>query len=173
MFTTPRRIPSHSTTHDAVPGLAAQKVGWAHDPRLSVQIGVDLPTVIGVVPKRDRVDARREQLIGDLRGDPQPAGDVLSVDDDELGRVALAQQREAVEQRAPADAPHEVADEQDADLARRPVERPPRAQPYFADAGRQMSGVSESAREASRPSEQEQELTDSAGAEPTRAARAR
>ena len=69
----------------AVPGLAAQEVGGPHDPGLGVEIGVDLAAVIGVVAERDRVDAGRKQLVGDLRGDSQAAGDVLAVDDHELG----------------------------------------------------------------------------------------
>ena len=97
-------------------GLAAQEVGRAQDPRLGVQIRVDLAAMVGVVAERDRVDSAREQLVGGLWRDPQPARDVLAVDHDE-GRIeALAQQRQALEQRAPADAADEIADEQDAGL---------------------------------------------------------
>ena len=93
--------------------LAAQEVGRAQDPIVGGQIRVDLAPVIGVVAQRDRIDARREHLVGDLRGDPQAARRVLAVDDHERGRVALAQDRQAVEQRVPADAADDVADEQD------------------------------------------------------------
>ena len=128
----------------AVPGLAAQEVGRPQDPRLAVQVGVDLAAVVGVVAERDRVDARREQLVGDLRRDPQAAGDVLAVDDHERRRVALAQDRQAVEQRVPADAADEVAHEQD---ARRP--RPAARlglSHTLAMVGGQVTGVPEDAR---------------------------
>ncbi len=153
-MTTPEAHPVALDHAGAVPGLAAQEVGRPHDPRLGVQVGVDLPAVVGVVAEGDRVDASREQLVGDLGGDPQPPGDVLAVDHHELGRVALAQERKAVEQRAPADAPDEVADEQDAQLgpgARPAVRPPPGAQPYFANGGRQVRGVSESTPARRRP----------------------
>ena len=86
----------------------------------AVEVGVDLAAVVGVVAERDRVDARREHLVGVLRRDPEAAGGVLAVDDDERRRVALAQDRQAVEQRAPAEAADDVADEQDPRGARAP-----------------------------------------------------
>ena len=104
--------------HDAgaMTGLAAQEVRRAQDPRLGVQIRVDLAAMVGVVAERDRVDPAREQLIGRLRRDSQPAGDVLAVDDDERRLQALAQQRQALEQGAPPDTADEIADEQDPHL---------------------------------------------------------
>ncbi len=45
---------------------------------------------------------------------PRPARHVLAVDDDEGRREALAQSRQQAEERAPAEAADEVADEQDA-----------------------------------------------------------
>ena len=59
----------------------------------------------------------RQQLLGGLRRDAQPAGHVLAVDDHERRLVALAQQRQAVEQCVPAEAADEIADEQDRRLA--------------------------------------------------------
>jgi hypothetical protein len=41
-----------------------------------------------VVPQRDHVGARREQLVGELRGDAGAVGDVLAVDDADV-RVEL------------------------------------------------------------------------------------
>ena len=79
-----------------------------------VEVGVDLALAVGVVAERDHVDAGREQLVGDLRRDPEAAGGVLAVDDDEVGREALAQRRQQRQQRALADAADDVADEQDA-----------------------------------------------------------
>jgi len=101
----------------AAAGLGAQEVGRAHDPRLALQVGVDLAAVVGVVAERDCVHASGEQLVGDLGSDPQAAGGVLRVDHHERRRVALAQDRQAVEQRAPADAADEIADEEDVHAA--------------------------------------------------------
>jgi len=106
----------HSVALDdrvAAARLRAQVVRRAHDPRLVVEVRVDLLAVIGVVAERDDVDARGEQLVGDLRGDPEAAGDVLAVDDDEGGREALAEAGEQAEQRPPPEAADEIADEED------------------------------------------------------------
>jgi hypothetical protein len=97
----------------AAPRLRAQVVRGADDPRLVVEVRVDLLAVVRVVAERDRVDAGAEQLVGDLRRDPEPAGDVLAVDDDERGVVALAQTGQQPEQRPPAQPAHEIADEED------------------------------------------------------------
>ena len=70
--------------------------------------------MVGVVAERDRIDPGREQLIGGLWRDPQSARDVLAVDHDEDRVQTLAQDGQALEQRASADAPDEVANEQDA-----------------------------------------------------------
>jgi hypothetical protein len=55
-----------------------------------------------VVAERDRVDAGGEQLVGDLRGDADAAGDVLAVDDNERRCVALAQRGQEAKQCPPA-----------------------------------------------------------------------
>ncbi len=95
------------------PGLAAQKVDRTQDARLVIEIRVDLAPVVGVVAQSDHVDAGREQLVGDLRRDPEPSRGVLAVDDDERRRVALAQHRQAVHQRETPNAAYDVAHEQD------------------------------------------------------------
>ena len=102
--------------HDAAAAarLAAQEVRGAHDPLVRVEVGVDLAAVVGVVAERDRVDARGEHLVGVLGRDPEPARGVLAVDHHERRLVALAQEREAVEQRVAPEAADDVADEQDA-----------------------------------------------------------
>ena len=98
-------------------GLAAQEVDRPQDARLCVEIRVHLAPVVGVVPERDHVDARRDQLVRELGRDPQATGHVLAVGDHERGLVALAQHRQAVQQGAPPDAPDDVADEQHARAA--------------------------------------------------------
>ncbi len=86
----PADVLDHAGT---VTGLAAQEVGRAHDPRLGVEIRIDLTAVVGMVAERDRVDPRGQQLIGGLGCDAQPARDVLAVDDHERGGVAFPEDR--------------------------------------------------------------------------------
>jgi len=111
----------------AVAGLAAQEVDRPQYPRLRVQVGVHLAPVVGVVAEGDRIDAGGDQLIGEPGRDAQAAGDVLAVGDHERGLIALAQERQALQQRAPADAPDDVAHEQDAGPAAVPRGSPVRA----------------------------------------------
>ena len=114
-FTTPSRTPP-ALVHDAdaVAGLAAQVVVRPQDRLVRIEVGEDLLAVVGVVAERDDVDARREQLVGDLRRDPEPARGVLAVDDDERGGMAFAQRGQQVQQRVPTQRTDHVADEQDA-----------------------------------------------------------
>ena len=99
----------------AVPGLGAQEVRRPQDPLLLVEVGVDLAVAVGVVAQRDHVDARGEELLGDLGRDPEPAGGVLAVDDDEVRRVRVAQAGQQPEQGPAARRPDDVADEEDGD----------------------------------------------------------
>ena len=94
-LTTPRRTPSRSTTQVPWPGWLRRKFAGRRMRSVLVEVGVDLAVAVGVVAERDHVDAGREQLVGDLRRDPDAAGGVLAVDDDEVRRVALAQARAA------------------------------------------------------------------------------
>ena len=112
---------AHAVARDhrvAVAGLAAQVVGGTQDPRLAVQVGVDLAAAVGVVAERDHVDARREDVLGELGRDAEAAGEVLAVDDDERRVVALAQLRQQAQQRAPARRTDEIAAEEDARRSR-------------------------------------------------------
>ena len=115
--TTPSRD-ARRASHDAPAVARAGCAGSspaAGSASSSSRYGVDLAMAVGVVAERDHVDAGREQLARDLRGDPEAAGGVLAVDDDEVGRVALAQRRQQRQQRALAEPADDVADEQDAD----------------------------------------------------------
>ena len=94
-------------------GLRREVVGGPDDRLARVEVARDLGAAVGVVAQRDRVDAVGEQLVGELGRDPQPAGDVLAVDDDERGLEPPAQLGQQPEQRAPAEAADHVADEQD------------------------------------------------------------
>jgi len=98
---------------EAVARLRPEIVGRPQDPLLRVEVREDLLAVIGVVSERDDVHARREELVGDLRRDPEAPGDVLGVDDDEGRVVALAQGGEEPQQGPAAESADEVADEED------------------------------------------------------------
>ena len=159
MLTTPRRSPSCSTIVVPRPGLAAQEVRGPHDAVVAVQIRVDLPAVVGVVPERDRVDAGGEQLVCVLRRDSEAAGGVLAVDDHERQVVALAQHRQAVEQRFAPDAPDDVAARTGSARARWAPPRnargpfpPPEPQPYSGDGGWEVRWFPGRARGARGPS---------------------
>ena len=78
-----------------------------------VEVLVDLAVAVGVVAEGDRVDAQAEQLLRGLAGDPEAAGGVLAVDDDEVGLVLVPQAGQHGGQRPAADSPDDVADEQE------------------------------------------------------------
>ena len=60
------------------------------------EVGGDAAATVGVVAERDDVGAGGEQLVGELAGDAGSVGGVLSVDDREVGVVALAEAREVL-----------------------------------------------------------------------------
>jgi hypothetical protein len=64
-----------------------------------------------VVAEREHVDAGREQLVGELRSDPDAVGDVFSVGDDEVDVELLTQPRQPLLDRAETGAPVDVGDE--------------------------------------------------------------
>jgi hypothetical protein len=72
-----------------------------------------------VVAERDDVGARGEELVGELPRDPGAVGDVLAVDDRQVGVVLGAQRRQPLLDRAPAGGPEDVGEEED--LQRRTV----------------------------------------------------
>ena len=66
-----------------------------------------------MIAERDRVGAHFEQLLRELRGDPDAVGDVLAVDDAEVDVELLAEGGEALLERAPAGEADDVGDEQE------------------------------------------------------------
>jgi hypothetical protein len=66
-----------------------------------------------VVAERDRVGPQLEQLLRELRRDPDAVGDVLAVDDAEVDVELLAQRGKALFERAPAGEADDVGDEQE------------------------------------------------------------
>ena len=57
-------------------------VGRADDAAVVLEDGDDLASLINMVAQRDAVDARRDQLLKDLRRSTEPARDVLGVGHD-------------------------------------------------------------------------------------------
>ena len=93
--TTPSRTPSRETTHQPCPGWLLRKLAGRRIRSSLIEVGVDLAVPVGVVAERDHIDPGGEQLVGDLRRDPEPAGRVLAVDDYERRGQPLAQRRAA------------------------------------------------------------------------------
>ena len=71
-----------------------------------------------MVAERDDVGAGGEELVGELRRDPDAVGDVLAVDDREVGVVPLAQRREVLLHGAAAGGAEDVCEEEDVQLRR-------------------------------------------------------
>jgi hypothetical protein len=66
-----------------------------------------------VVPQRDHVGARREQPVGELRGDAGAVGDVLAVDDADVGVELVAQAGQAFFDCAPAGDAEDICKEEE------------------------------------------------------------
>jgi len=69
-----------------------------------------------VVAERYDVGAGGEQAVGELRRDAGAVGDVLAVDDAQVGVELLAQRREMLLDRAPARDAEDVGEEEDPQL---------------------------------------------------------
>jgi hypothetical protein len=65
-----------------------------------------------VVAERDDVGARGEQLVGELPGDPRAVGDVLAVDDADVGGDLFTQSRKALFDGASAGDAEDVREEE-------------------------------------------------------------
>jgi hypothetical protein len=69
-----------------------------------------------VVAERDHVRACCEQLVGELRGDARAVGDVLAVDDADVGAELVAERRQAFFDSAPAGDAEDVGEEEESQL---------------------------------------------------------
>jgi hypothetical protein len=69
-----------------------------------------------VVAERDHVGPGSQQGVGELRGDPRSVGDVLAVDDAEVGVELIAQRRQALLQRTSSGNPEDVGEEKELQL---------------------------------------------------------
>jgi hypothetical protein len=66
-----------------------------------------------VIPERDRVGSGGEQFLGELGRDPDAVGDVLAVDDREVGLELVTQRRQPfLDRPAPRDTDY-VGDEEE------------------------------------------------------------
>jgi hypothetical protein len=66
-----------------------------------------------VVAERDRVGPEREELLRELRRQPDPVGGVLAVDDADVDSELLAQRLQPQLERAPTRNPDDVGDEEE------------------------------------------------------------
>jgi hypothetical protein len=66
-----------------------------------------------VIPERERVRARGEQAVGQLRRDPRAVGDVLGIDDADPGTELLLEPGQALLDRAASGRAEDVGDEED------------------------------------------------------------
>jgi hypothetical protein len=71
-----------------------------------------------VVAERDRVDAGREHLVRELRRDADAVGEVLAIQDAEVGAQLLAERRETFLNCSTAGNADGVRDEQDSQGSR-------------------------------------------------------
>jgi len=95
----------------AAPWILGREVRRPHDPLLGVEKGIGLSVPIGVVAERDHVDARREDLLRRLLGDPHAARGVLAVGDDQVrhpvGPKPGHRRRQGLPARPADDVPYE------------------------------------------------------------------
>ena len=83
------------------------------DHRLALlEVAGDAAAAVRVVAERDHVGARREQPVGELRGDAGAVGDVLAVDDADVGVELLAQRGQAFLDGAPAGDAEDICEEE-------------------------------------------------------------
>ena len=97
----------------AAAGSLGGEVRRPDEPLAAGEVGDDLAPPPGVVPEREHVDARREQLVGELGRDPDAVGGVLAVGDAEVDVELLAQPRQPLLDRAETRAAVHVGDEED------------------------------------------------------------
>ena len=77
------------------------------------EVAADAAAAVRVVAERHDVGAGGEELVGELRRDPDSVGDVLAVDDREVGVVALPQRRQVLLHGAAAGGADDVGEEED------------------------------------------------------------
>jgi hypothetical protein len=106
----------------SAPGRACGEVRGTDDAVARFEIGSDVVPAPGVVAERHGVRAGSEQLVGELRGDPDAVGHVLAVDDADVDVELVAKRRQTLLDRAPPRRAHDIGDEEDPHT--RPCNRP-------------------------------------------------
>jgi len=79
---------------ERVPRRPCARVGRPDDAVAAREVGADPVAAVRVVAERDHVGPGAQEAVGELRRDPCAVGDVLAVDDAEVGVEILAQPRE-------------------------------------------------------------------------------
>jgi hypothetical protein len=87
--------------HDAAAGEFVDVIRGAEQAGLAGEIVVDLALVPDVVAAGEDVEAVAEQLVGELRGDAEPAGGVFGVGDAEVDFFGLDDVFEVARDKAP------------------------------------------------------------------------
>ena len=100
------------TDPNSLPGRVRRIVGRAHQPRLLLDVIDDFVLIKNVIAGGHHVDALREQMIGQRRGDRKAAGDVLGIHDREIDGVLLFQILQTVEHSRAARLAHDIANHQ-------------------------------------------------------------
>src|SRR5579859_2362813 len=71
------------------------------------------PLVPNMVAGGDDISASGIKLVADLLGDPEPAGGVLAIDDDEVESELAAQARQLLDRRRPPGAADQITEEKE------------------------------------------------------------
>ena len=100
----------------AASGKERPRVRGTDDALARVEVRADAVAAERVVAERDRVRARRKQLVGELAGDARAVGDVLAVDDAEVDVELLAQAGQPLLDREPAGRSEHICEEEDPQL---------------------------------------------------------
>jgi hypothetical protein len=95
------------------PGSVCGQVGGPDDAVRFRQVGNDLAPPPDVVSERDHVGARRQQALGDLRGESGAVGGVLPVHDAEVDIQFLAQGRQPFLDGAAAGRAEDIRNEEE------------------------------------------------------------
>jgi hypothetical protein len=111
---------------NSAPRRARGEVRGTHDAVARLEVGSDVVSAPGVVAERDRVRAGRQQLVRELRRDPDAVGDVLAVDDADVDVELVAKRGQTLLERAPSGRADDIGDEEDPHT--RPCNRPLRAE---------------------------------------------
>ena len=98
---------------ESVSGRPGARVRRTDDRFTSREVVPDSVAAIRVIAERDHVGPRGQQLVRELRSDACPVGDVLAVDDAEVGTELVAQARQAFFDGTPAGGAEDIREEEE------------------------------------------------------------